>query len=82
VGGLPYLTASPQHVIEEKGEQWTETGNLVSSGPYKLESWDHDQQIVLARNENYGGEAPSIERAVLTIATGAGYRPHALPVPG
>lgn len=70
VAGLPYLTASPQHVIEEKGEQWTETGNLVSSGPYKLEAWDHDQQIVLARNENYGGEAPSIERAVLTIATG------------
>jgi oligopeptide transport system substrate-binding protein len=70
VAGLPYLTPAPRHVIEELGDQWTEAPNLVSNGPYKLEAWDHDQQIVLARNEHYGGEAPAIERAVLTIATG------------
>ncbi len=70
IAALPYLTPAPQHVIEEFGDEWTETGNLVSNGPYKLEAWDHDQQIILARNEHYGGEAPAIERAVLTIATG------------
>jgi oligopeptide transport system substrate-binding protein len=70
VAALPYLTPAPQHVVEKFGDQWTEAGNLVSNGPYKLEAWDHDQQIILARNEHYGGEAPAIERAVLTIATG------------
>lgn len=70
VAGLPYLTASPRHVIEQFGDQWTEAGNMVTSGPYKLETWDHDQQLILARNELYGGEAPTIERAVMTIATG------------
>ena len=70
VAGLPYLTASPRHAIEAAGDQWTEAGNMVTSGPYKLEAWDHDQQIILARNEHYGGDAPAIERAVLTIATG------------
>jgi len=70
VAGLPYLTPVPRHVIEQFGDKWTEAPNLVSNGPYKLEAWDHDQQIVLARNENYGNEAPAIERAVLTIATG------------
>jgi oligopeptide transport system substrate-binding protein len=70
VAGLPYLTPVPRHVIEQFGDEWTEAPNLVSNGPYKLEAWDHDQQIVLARNENYGSEPPAIERALLTIATG------------
>jgi oligopeptide transport system substrate-binding protein len=70
IASLPYLTPVPRHVVEEFGDQWTEAPNMVSNGPYKLEAWDHDQQIVLARNEHYGGEAPAIERAVLTIATG------------
>jgi len=59
---LPYLTAVPKHVIDNAGDQWTEAGTMVSSGPYRLESWEHDQQIVLVRNEYYGGTAPAIER--------------------
>lgn len=70
IAGLPYLTPVPRHVIDQFGDQWTEAPNMVSNGPYRLEAWDHDQQIVLARNEHYGGDAPAIERAVLTIATG------------
>lgn len=70
VAALPYLTATPKHVVETAGDTWTEGGTLVSSGPYKLESWKHDQEIVLVRNENYGGTPPSIERAVLTITSG------------
>ncbi|GAB2533184.1 peptide ABC transporter substrate-binding protein [Brachybacterium huguangmaarense] len=27
----------------------------VGNGPYKLESWEHDQQLVLVPNENYDG---------------------------
>jgi len=70
VAALPYLTAVPKHVIDNAGDQWTEAGTMVSSGPYRLESWEHDQQIVLVRNEYYGGTAPAIERAVLTLTSG------------
>ncbi len=35
---------------------------MVTNGPYTLETWDHDQQIVLARNQYYGGNRrPSSE---------------------
>jgi len=35
-------------------------GQVVGSGPYKLESWD-DGRIRLTRNADYWGEAPAIE---------------------
>jgi oligopeptide transport system substrate-binding protein len=70
VAALPYITAVPKHVVEAAGEGWIEAGTLVSSGPYKLESWKHDQEIVLVANEFYGGTAPTIQRAVLTITSG------------
>jgi oligopeptide transport system substrate-binding protein len=70
VASLPYLTPVPRHVVEQFGDQWTEAGNMVTNGPYTLETWDHDQQLILVRNQYYGGEPPAIERAVLTIASG------------
>ncbi|MCC6673888.1 MAG: peptide ABC transporter substrate-binding protein [Thermomicrobiales bacterium] len=57
----------PRHVVEDKGLEWVEGGNLVGSGPFTMESWDHDQEIVLVPNPNYYGEAPTIQRAVYRI---------------
>jgi oligopeptide transport system substrate-binding protein len=34
-------------VIARHGERWTEPGNLVSLGPYLLETWRHDYRIGL-----------------------------------
>src|SRR5690606_19119875 len=45
----------PRHVIDSAGEQWVEAENIVTSGPYKMVEWNHDQNIVLEVNENYYG---------------------------
>ena len=42
--------------------------NLVVSGPYRLESWTPQQEIVLVRNERYHeAELPYIDRVVFRI---------------
>lgn len=58
----------PQHIIEEFGDGWTDTGEpAVSNGPYIMESWSHNQSIVLVPNPNYAGDPVTITRAEYTI---------------
>jgi oligopeptide transport system substrate-binding protein len=45
----------PRHVVGAHGEAWTEAHNIVSNGPFKLESWQRLQSIVLSRNPTYHG---------------------------
>ena len=42
-----------QDVIEEKGQEWTEPGNMISNGAYVLSDWVHDSYIEMTKNENY-----------------------------
>ncbi|MEA2512641.1 MAG: oligopeptide transport system substrate-binding protein [Thermomicrobiales bacterium] len=53
--------------IDAGGVQWTEPGTIISNGRYKMESWEHDQSMVLVQNENYHGEKPTITRIEYTI---------------
>jgi oligopeptide transport system substrate-binding protein len=46
VEGMPVHRAS----YERSGEAWTRPGNLVGNGPYKLESWVPNSELVLVRN--------------------------------
>jgi oligopeptide transport system substrate-binding protein len=50
-----YLAALPGHrpSIEKHGDKWTEAGNLVCNGPFMLESWEHNKQMVLRKNPHY-----------------------------
>ncbi|NIO68072.1 MAG: hypothetical protein GTN71_03175, partial [Anaerolineae bacterium] len=45
----------PRHVVEAHGEAWTEPGNIVTNGPFRLESWQRGESMVLARNPDYHG---------------------------
>ncbi len=49
---LAELRVVPKHYIEEVGNQEFSI-NPIGSGPYKLESWVRDEEIVLVRNDNY-----------------------------
>ena len=40
IAGMWVARPVPQAAIEEHGEQWTEPGNIVTNGPYMLESWE------------------------------------------
>jgi len=53
--------------IEQFGEQWVEAGNMVSAGKFKLTEWQHDQRMVIERDENYYGTKPTLQRIAFTI---------------
>src|SRR5439155_507251 len=54
-------------VLEKLGEHWTEPGNVVSNGPFRLAEWQHDAQLVLERNDRYWGRRPALRQAVFRI---------------
>jgi oligopeptide transport system substrate-binding protein len=45
----------PRHVLEAHGEAWVRAGNLITNGPFRLESWRQGKTMVLARNPEYHG---------------------------
>ena len=47
------------------GEDFTEAENYVASGPFKMESWSHDEEIVLVPNEHWVGDAPLLSSIVI-----------------
>jgi oligopeptide transport system substrate-binding protein len=58
----------PKHVIEEKGESWTELGNLVTNGPFRLEEWQAGKSMTLSRNPDYPGHFPgNVERVEIYV---------------
>ena len=43
----------PRKTIERFGAQWTEPGNIVSCGPFKLKSWKRNNEVVVERDPMY-----------------------------
>src|SRR5690625_3144267 len=42
------------HKVAEEDSDWhAEADSFVANGPFELESWDHDDEMVLAKNEEY-----------------------------
>lgn len=48
-------------IIAKYGDKWTEAGNYVGLGAYKLKIWDHDKAVVLERNDDYFGKKAKIK---------------------
>ena len=65
-----YLAALPGHrpSIEKYGDKWTEAANIVGNGPFVLESWEHNKQMVLKKNPHFfGAKDVTLERVVIPI---------------
>ncbi|MBN1218988.1 MAG: hypothetical protein JXM69_08670 [Anaerolineae bacterium] len=45
----------PRHVIEKYGQKWTNPENLVTNGPFTLESYHPQQSMSFRRNPAYRG---------------------------
>ncbi len=43
----------PQHVVEKFGIHWSDPGNIVVNGPYKVTSWTLGDKIVAEKNPLY-----------------------------
>lgn len=62
-----YLTAHwatfpmRQDVIEKHGDRWTEPGNIVTNGPFKITKWQHDYKIDLEANEKFFEGRPKLD---------------------
>lgn len=70
VAFLEYMTMAilPKHLLE--GEDMQESDffrNPVGTGPYKLESWDAGQSIVMVKNEDYYMGLPKIDKVIFKI---------------
>ncbi|MFI0396080.1 peptide ABC transporter substrate-binding protein [Paracoccus jiaweipingae] len=55
----------PQKVVEELGDKWTQPGNLVGNGAFKLDKHDLGVQLVMSKNDNYW----DAEHTILTKLT-------------
>ena len=42
-------------IVEKFGDKWIEPRNFVGNGPYKLDSWAHDQKLVMVKSDTYAG---------------------------
>jgi len=65
-----YLAALPAHraSVEKYGDKWTEAANIVCNGPFVLESWEHNKQMVLRRNKHFfGAKDVTLEKVVIPI---------------
>jgi len=52
---LSHTSFLPVHraTVEKYGNKWTEPGNIVTTGPFKLASWKHDASITLVKNTKW-----------------------------
>jgi oligopeptide transport system substrate-binding protein len=65
-----YLAALPGHrpSIEKHGDKWTEATNLVCNGPFVLETWEHNKQMMLKKNRHFFGiKDVTLDRVVIPI---------------
>ena len=45
----------PRHALAAHGGAWTEVGNIVTNGPFRLAAWEPGESMVLERNRTYHG---------------------------
>jgi ABC-type oligopeptide transport system substrate-binding subunit len=48
-----FFRAVPKQAIEKYGEAWTQAGNIISSGPFRLKEWTPYDRLVVEKNPNY-----------------------------
>ncbi|HEX5018528.1 MAG TPA: ABC transporter substrate-binding protein, partial [Actinomycetes bacterium] len=48
--------------VHPEQTSWAEAADLKASGPYMVTTWSHNAQIVLEKNPNWTGTAPSVDR--------------------
>jgi oligopeptide transport system substrate-binding protein len=74
---LTYCITYPvsRHTVETHGEDWTAADKIVTNGPFKLESWQREERLVLAHNKSYhgrfGGTVEKVECLLLGGIYGA-----------
>ena len=52
---LSHTSFLPVHraTVQKYGSKWTEPGNIVTDGPFKLAGWKHDASVTLVKNTKW-----------------------------
>jgi oligopeptide transport system substrate-binding protein len=59
--------AVPRHVVQVHGDAHANPENIVTNGPFRLESWKRGERLVLVRNPDYHGRSlGNVQRLELT----------------
>ena len=72
-----YLAALPGHraSVEKHADKWTEAANIVCNGPFVLEAWEHNKQMVLRKNKHFlGAKDVTLDKItipIIPVASGA-----------
>lgn len=63
------LTLMPlrQDVIEQYGNDWVQPENIVVNGPFTLESWTPDKEVIIKPNPNYWDEPAKLDQVIFTL---------------
>jgi len=61
-----------QDVVDIHKDRWTEARNIVTNGPYKLDSWRHDNELVMVASPTYWGRKPAVTKATFKIFAQSG----------
>jgi oligopeptide transport system substrate-binding protein len=65
LGQVSHHSFLPVHqaTVEEFGDNWTDPANIVTNGPFMLESWDHEASINMVKNPDWrDADSVSLER--------------------
>jgi oligopeptide transport system substrate-binding protein len=60
-----------EDIIAAKGEQWTEAGNYIGTGPFLMTEWVHQDHITFKQNPNYWGTKPKLTEINYRMITDA-----------
>jgi ABC-type oligopeptide transport system substrate-binding subunit len=60
--------AVPRHVVRAHAGEWTEPQNIVTNGPFLLETWQRGEHLVVVRNPGYRGRfTGNVRRVELSL---------------
>ncbi len=68
-----FLSAAALWVFNPLQEKWdktpnnTEAANYLASGPFKMETWQHNSEIVLVPNPEWTGTKPKLAKVTMTM---------------
>ncbi len=77
VAGVVEQAVVEANAGEDMGSTWL-NDNSAGSGPYVLNKWEREVQVVLDANPNYWGEAPKLPRVIMQSIAEAANRQAAL----
>jgi oligopeptide transport system substrate-binding protein len=60
-----------EDIITAKGEEWTEAGNYIGTGPFLMTEWVHQDHITFKQNPNYWGAKPKLTQVTYKMITDA-----------